>query len=161
MWDWDTMFSTQVNVKDAHFGARILKRETTTGGDVDEIGWNFYGRIRTQRQTFSSGIHPPCPLALWASLQKPHVQVERLLGLVKQEKESNGVTIWHVNKTHWWHLGNLDLDCHLSPLLTTAIWSSRRRTVFSHYCHLATAESDQDRGKIITGTRNQCQKMTQ
>ncbi len=32
------MFSTQVNVKDAHFGARILKRETTTGGDVDEIG---------------------------------------------------------------------------------------------------------------------------
>ena len=46
-----------------------------------------------------------------ASMQKPHVQVERLLGSVKQQKESDGVTIWQVNKTHWWHSG------HLMPMI--------------------------------------------
>ncbi len=138
------MFSTQVNVKDAHFGARMLKRRPPGGGGgmpngtqmwlfegvkVDEIGWNFHGTIWTQRQTFSRGIHLPGPPAPWASMQKPCVQVERLLGSVKQQKESNRVTIWQVNKTHWWQSGNLDLDCHLLPLLMTAIW-----TVFSRYC---------------------------
>ncbi len=127
------MFSTQVNVKAAHFGARVLKRKPPGGGGtpnrtqmwlfegvkVDEIDWNFPGTIWTQRQTFSRGIHPPGPPAPWASMQKPHVRVERLLGLVKQQKESDGVTTWQVNKIHRRHLGHLDVDdlnCLLSLL---------------------------------------------
>ncbi len=74
---------------------------------VDEIGWNFHGTIWTQRQTFSSGIHPPGPQVLWAHMQKHCVWVKRLLGLVKQQKESNRVTLWQVNKTHLWQSGHL------------------------------------------------------
>ncbi len=133
-----------VIVKDAHFRARVLKRKLTGEGatpsrteiwlfqrvnmDEIEIGWNVHGRLWIQRQPFFSGIHFPGPPALWASMQKPRVRVERLLCLVKQQKESNGVTTWQVNKTHRRDSGNLDLDCHLSPLLMTVIWSSRRRT---------------------------------
>ncbi len=108
------MFSTQVNVKAAHFGARMLKRRPPGGGatpnrtqmwlfqgvKVDEIGWNFHGKILTSRLTFSSRIHSPGPLALWVSMQKPCVQVERLLASVKQQEESDRVTIWQVYKTH-------------------------------------------------------------
>ncbi len=121
MWYWDTMLSTQVSVEAAHFGAPMLKRRPPGEGarpnrteiwlfegvKVDEMDWNYHGRIRSQRQTFSSGIHPPGPLALWASMQKPCVQVKRLLGLVKQQKESNSVTIWQVNKTNRQHSGHL------------------------------------------------------
>ncbi len=109
---------------------------------MDEIGWNSHGRIRTQRQTFSSGIHSPGPPAPWASMQKPHVRVERLLGSVKQQKENDGGTLWHVNKTHRRQLGNLDLDCHshycwvwsgLRTIGTAKIWTAT----------FAAAESDQ------------------
>ena len=99
------------------------------GVKVDEIGRTFHWIIQTRRQTFSRGNHPPGPLAPWASMQKPCVRVERLLGSVKEQKESDGVTLWQVNKTHRRQSGNLDLDCHLLPLLMTAI-----QTVFSHYC---------------------------
>ncbi len=77
----------RVNVKAAHFGARVLKRETTRGGpmpnrtgiwlfqgvNVDEIGWNFCKRTLTPWPTISTGIHSPSPPAPWASTQKPHV----------------------------------------------------------------------------------------
>ncbi len=42
---WDTMFSTQVNVKAAHFGARVLKRRPPGEGGMPnrtEI-WHFQG----------------------------------------------------------------------------------------------------------------------
>ncbi len=95
------------NVEAAHFGVRMLKRRPPGGGalpnrteiwllegvKVDEIGWNCHGTIWTQRQTFSNGIHPPGPPALWTSMQNPCVQVERLLGSVKQQKESDRVTL--------------------------------------------------------------------
>ncbi len=63
----------RVNVTAAHFGARMHKRklpgdEGMPNGteiwffqeaNIDEIGWNLYGGIWTQRQTFSSGSHSP------------------------------------------------------------------------------------------------------
>ncbi len=131
------MFSTQINVEAAHFGARVLKRKPPGGGampnereiwrfqgvKVDEIDWNFHGTIQTQRQAFSSRIHSPGPPAPWASTQKPCVHVERLLHSAKQQKESDRVTIWHVNKTHLQHSGNLDVDCQDLDCLLTLLLS--------------------------------------
>ncbi len=56
------------------------------GVNMDEIGWNFHGGIRTTWSTISTGIHSPGPPALWASMQKPCVWVERLLGSMMQQK---------------------------------------------------------------------------
>ncbi len=47
--------------------------------NVDEIGWNSHGRIKTPWPAIPTGIHPPGPPALWESMQKPCVRVERLL----------------------------------------------------------------------------------
>ncbi len=126
-----------INVKTAHFGAKMLKRNPPGGWampnrterwlfegiKVDEIGWNFHGTIWTQRQTFSSGIHPPGPPALWASMQKPCVWVERLLGSVKQQKESERVTLGQVNKTRQWHSGHLLPT--IFPSCCSVTWSHR------------------------------------
>ena len=78
-----------------------------SGGNHDEIGWNFHGGIWTPWPTISSGIHSPGPPALWASMQNPCVRVERLLCSVKLQKESNRVTTWHANKPHRRQLENL------------------------------------------------------
>ncbi len=110
-----------VNVKAAHFGARMLKRRPPGGGPmpnrtekwlfegekVDEMAWNFHGTIPTSRPTISTWLHPPGPPALCTGMQKTRVRVERLLGSVKQRKESDRVTIWQVNKTCRWQFGHL------------------------------------------------------
>ncbi len=148
MWYWDTMLSTQVSVEAAHFGARMLKRETTRGRggmpnrreiwlfqgvNMDEIGWNFYRKILTPWPTISTGIHFPGPPEPWASMQKPCVWVERLLCSVKQQKENDGRTFWQVNKTHqqivpssserrwsWWDSAvvNVAVQIKISQLLS-------------------------------------------
>ncbi len=64
------------------------------GLNMDEIGWNFYRRILTPWPTIFTRIHSPGPSALWASMQKNHPRVERLLHSVKQQKESDRVTLW-------------------------------------------------------------------
>ncbi len=65
------MFSTQVNVKTAHFGARVLKRKPFGEGAMPnrrEI-WLFQGinvakiLIGKTRPTISTGIHSPGPPA--------------------------------------------------------------------------------------------------
>ena len=156
----------RVNVEAAHFGARVLKKKPPGGGampnrrenrllqgvNADEIGWNFCRRILTPWPTISTGIHSPGPPALWASMQKPRVQVERLLRSVRQQKGSDRGTLGQVNKTHWWQSGNLDLDCHirycwewsrLHSLATAgdghqdyllSLLLSLIRTTFSHCC---------------------------
>ncbi len=140
------------NVKADNFGARILKRKPPGGGampkrreiwlfegvKVDEMHWNFYRRILTPWPTIFTGIHSPGPLALWASMQKPCVRVERLLGSVKQQKESNRVTLWQVNKIHRWQLGNLDVDCQdLDCLLTLLVSLIRCAKLRSPDCYLS------------------------
>ncbi len=77
------------------------------GANMDETAWNFDARIQSPWPTISTGIHSPGLRVPWASMQKPLVRVERLLHSVKQEKESERVTLWHVNRTHWWQPGNL------------------------------------------------------
>ncbi len=50
-------------------------------------------------------------------------------------KESDRVTLWHINNTHQWQLGNLGPDCNVcscwcwSGLQSSGVW-----TAFSHYC---------------------------
>ncbi len=79
-------------------------------------GWNwlkFCGGIWTPWLTISTGIHSPGPPVSRASMRKPRVQVERLLGSVKQQNESwerDRVTLWQLNETHQWQLGNLEQD---------------------------------------------------
>ncbi len=110
-----------VNFKAAHLVLECSKGSHLEGGgmpnrreiwlfqgvNMDEIGWNFHGGIQTPWPTVSTRIHSPGPPVLWASMQKPGVRVERLLGSVKQQKESDGVTTWQVNKTHRRQSGNL------------------------------------------------------
>ncbi len=119
----------RVNIKAAHFGARMLKRKTIRGGggmpnrteiwhfqgvNVEETAWNFHGRIWTQGDSF--------PRTSSASTQKPHVRVKRLLGLVKQQKESNRVTIWRVDKANpHWHRDIL-IKILLSPAWQIRHW---------------------------------------
>ncbi len=95
-----------VNVKAAHFGARVLKRKPPgeegmpnrtekwlfEGGKVDEMG-NFHGTIPASRPIISTWLHPPGPPAPCTGMQKPRVRVERLLRSVRQQKESDRVTI--------------------------------------------------------------------
>ncbi len=148
----------RVNVKAAHFGARVLKRKPPGEGampnwieiwlfqgvNVNEMGWNFHGRILTPWPTISIGIHSLGHLVPYVSTQKPHVWVERLLYSVKLQKESDRVTCKQnsskmVGKSRS-GLPRLVLlrpirsaklrsaDCLLSLLLMTAIW-----TAFSQY----------------------------
>ena len=125
----------RVNVMAAHFGARMLKRMAPGGGampnrteiwlfqgvKVDEIGWNFHGRIWIPWPTIPTRIHSPGPSAPWASMQKPRVRIERLLVSVKQQKENDGVTTWQVNKTHQRQSGNLVPT--ISPCCLLVTWS--------------------------------------
>ena len=83
------------------------------GRNVNEMDWNSHGGIQIPCPTISSGIHSPGPPAPWVSMQKPCDLVERLLGSVKQQKESDRVRLGQVNKTHRLQSGNLDVDCHL------------------------------------------------
>ncbi len=54
------------------------------GVKVDEIPCIFHGAILPALPpAISQGIHSPGPPELCLSWQKPHVQVERLLGAVK------------------------------------------------------------------------------
>ncbi len=101
----------RINVKAAHFGARMLKGKPPGEGampdrreiclfqgmNVDDIGWNFQGGIQTPWPTISTWIHSAGPPVLWASMQKPRVWVERLLRSMKQQKESNRMTLCQVN----------------------------------------------------------------
>ncbi len=108
------------------------------GVKVDEMDWNFHRRILTPWATISTRIHSPGPLALWANMQKPFVRVERLLGSVKQQNESDGVTLWQVNKTHWRPSGNLDVNCQdLDCLLTLLVSLIRCAKPWSSNCYLS------------------------
>ena len=99
----------RVNVKAAHFGARVLKRKSPGEGampnrreirlfqgvNMDEIGWNFHGRIWTPRSTISTGIHSPGPLALWVSMQNtlcPGWEVARFGEATKREQQGDNLT---------------------------------------------------------------------
>ncbi len=149
------------NVEAAHFGPRVLKRKPPGEGatpnrteiwlfegvKVDKIGWNFHGTIWTQRQTFSRGMNPPGPLALWASMQKPHVWVKRLLRSVKQEKESDGVTIWQVNKTHRQHSGHL-MPMILPRCCSVTWWHSIERRQFRSWPFRSSFNSSADAESI-------------
>ncbi len=101
MWYWDTMFSTQGQCRGCPFwcsgaqkeatwrgGHAKQKRNLAFSGDnwVDEMDWNFYRRILTPWPTITTGIHSPGPLAPCAGMQKPRVQVERLLRCVKLQR---------------------------------------------------------------------------
>ncbi len=116
-------------------------------GNAYEIAWNFHGRILLPRPTFSRGIHSPGPLAPFTSMQKPHVWVGRLLSLVKQQRDSDRVILWQVNKTHQRQSGNLDLDCHIRscwgwsrlPSLDTSESDQVRKAPDCHEIPLATA----------------------
>ncbi len=146
----------RVNVKAAHFGARMLERKTTGGGHAKQdrnlalLGgkcwWNclkFSCKNLNPKADISSGILSPEPLAPNASMQEPCVRVRRLLArLVKQQKESDRVTLWQANKTHWRQLGNLDVDCHSHY---DWVWSSPRtiRTAKIWTATFASAKSDQ------------------
>ncbi len=104
----------RVNVEAAHFGARVLKRKPPGEGampkrrescffrgvNMDEICWNCYGRIWPPWPTISTDIYSPGPPVLWVNMQKPSVWVERLLHSVEQQKGSDRVTLWQVNKTN-------------------------------------------------------------
>ncbi len=63
------------------------------GEKVDEIACNLHWTIPAPRPIISTWLHPPGPPAPCTGMQKPRVQVERLLGSVKQQKESDWVTL--------------------------------------------------------------------
>ncbi len=131
MWYWDTMLSTQGQCQGCPFWCFNDQTEATwrgshakqkrnlafSVGNMDQMAWKFHGRILTPWPTISTRIHSPGPPAPCRSTQKPCVQVERLLGSVKLEKESDYVTIWHVNKMRWRQSGGTS-----RPWYTTECW---------------------------------------
>ncbi len=54
---------------------------------------NLYGTIPAPRPNIFIRLHPPGPPAPCTGMQKPRVWLERLRGSVKQQKESDRVTM--------------------------------------------------------------------
>ncbi len=71
------------------------------GVNADEMDWNYHGPIPAPWPIISTQTHFSGPPASCTGTQQSRVRVERLLCSVKQQKESDRVTLRHVQGELW------------------------------------------------------------
>ncbi len=111
-WGGTCRYDTQVqcwvqtfSVRDAHLDATVLKTRQTgqdsmpkrleiqlfSGGDVNELDWNFHGTVPAPWPIISARFHSPGPPAPCATLRNLIIQAKRLLDSVRWRKRRDRV----------------------------------------------------------------------
>ncbi len=128
MWDWDTMLRSTwrlpILVLECSKGSHLegshakQKRKLAFSGGKRGLTWlKFSWNNLDPKADIFQWDSLPRPSSTMSKHSKPCVWVERLLYSMKQQKESDRVTLWQVNKT-----------------LGISMWTAKIWTAFSCYC---------------------------
>ncbi len=122
------------NVQAAHLGTRMLKRKWPgrgpmpngteiwlfEGEKVDEMAWNFLWDNPSHQVNHFHMVASPRSSGAMHRHAKTLCPGWEVATFHEAAKMSDRVTLWHVDKTHRWHLGSLDLVCLLCNVFQLA-----------------------------------------